>query len=443
VRASDDEENNDHQTGRSEGTPPFRSKKFRDRKRQNQFLLRAKYILLTYSQVDEDVFHPIEIKHLIDGLGGRCRIGREFHQNGGVHYHAFCVKDKRFISRDPRKFDIAGFHPNIEPILATPDKAWEYAIKDGNVIIDDVPERPVGRSKAGKKANDVYSNLIDTSTSANDMLKGCFKEDTRRAIYGFNAARSAAEWLFPVTKYSEYTPPPGLVYEYDEYPQIANWKQRYFCEYTPPALDTNQLPEAPPAEGDSVYSGEGGDVGSSISAGTSCTSLDALFGEGGELPRYDRPAELPKLILRPNQHRPRCLCIIGDSKLGKTLVARSFGPHSYFHGNWNVEQYNPDALYNIFDDIKGQLDGFDFRSFMGAQSDITVTDKYHKKRTVKNGKPAVYLSNFDPLTTRRGRENRDWLVANCTFVHITKPICNIARKALEDEIIDDALECLQ
>ncbi len=442
---SEDGDNVEAQTGRSGSVAAWGNQKFHDLKRKNQFLLRAKYLLLTYSQVDNDVFQPMEIKGLIDSMGGRCRIGRELHKDGGTHYHAFCVKEKRFVSRDPRRFDVDGHHPNIEPILRTPDRAWAYAVKDGDVVVDDVPERPIGRAKSAKssKHNEVWETSLEQSKSADDMLNYIVKGDPKRAICSFNNVYSACRHFFPRNEYSEYTAPPGLAYEFGPYPEIANWKQRYLGEHTTSEVDTHGVQESSTSETDSVYSGQDRSVGTASTAGS---SIDALFGEDCELARYEplpTPAAEPKEAhLNVNQPRPKCLVVVGPSRLGKTVVARSFGPHSYFHGNWSVEQYNPDGKYNIFDDIHGQLDGFSFKSFMGGQYDITVTDKYHKKKTIKNGKPCIYLSNFDPLTTRRGREHRDWLVANCIFVRITQPICNVARQALASDAIEDALMCM-
>jgi len=373
-------------------------------------------------------------------MGGRCRIGRETHpQTGGVHYHAFCIKEKRFVTRDTNKFDVAHHHPNIQPVLRTPEKAWAYAVKDGNVMVDEIPERPVGRSKGNKRSSkdEVWETALFTSTSAPGMINNLMKTDPKGTIRAFGNVERAARYWFPSEHYSEFTAPPGLNYEYGTYAEIPNWQQRYLPQHSATEINTNCASESSASETDSVFSGEGGSVGTS---GTAETTLDTLFEPDGELTRYAAPVTPdPLTSLNKHQARPKCLCIIGPSRLGKTLVARSWGVHSYFHGNWSVEQYNPNATYNVFDDIKGQLDGFDFKSFMGGQFDITVTDKYHKKKTVENGKPCVYLSNHDPLTTRRGREHRDWLVANCVFAYVDKPICNIARERLEAEAVENAL----
>jgi hypothetical protein len=60
----------------------------------------------------------------------------------------------------------------------------------------------------------------------------------------------------------------------------------------------------------------------------------------------------------------------------------------------------------------------------GAQQEFAVTDKYKKKRTIKNwGKPCIWLNNRNPLdvVASGGAEvqwKRDWLVANCVFVNL-------------------------
>jgi hypothetical protein len=100
---------------------------------------------------------------------------------------------------------------------------------------------------------------------------------------------------------------------------------------------------------------------------------------------------------------------------------------------WNLDEWDDSAIYNIFDDIPGQLNSFDYKGFLGAQHELTVADKYKKKRKIQNGKPCIYISNSDPLKTRKGKDDRDWLLANCIFVYVDTPLCNIARVNLQRE----------
>ena len=96
------------------------------------FRFAARYGLLTYAQSGElDPFRVVN--HLAD-LGAECIIGREDHADGGVHLHAFFMFERKFESRNVRVFDVDGCHPNIVRGYGTPEKGWDYATKDGDVV---------------------------------------------------------------------------------------------------------------------------------------------------------------------------------------------------------------------------------------------------------------------------------------------------------------------
>lgn len=65
----------------------------------------------------------------------------------------------------------------------------------------------------------------------------------------------------------------------------------------------------------------------------------------------------------------------------------------------DLSTFDPTASYIIFDD-------FDFQYFpnkkcwWGAQEEFTVTDKYTKKKTIRWGKPCIYLCNPDDDPSR-------------------------------------------
>ncbi len=95
------------------------------------FRFQAKYGLLTYAQ--SDGLDPLQIVNHLGNLGAECIVGRELHDDGGTHYHAFFMFDRKFQSRNPRVFDIDSYHPNILRGRKTPAAMYEYAIKDGDV----------------------------------------------------------------------------------------------------------------------------------------------------------------------------------------------------------------------------------------------------------------------------------------------------------------------
>jgi len=112
--------------------------------------------------------------------------------------------------------------------------------------------------------------------------------------------------------------------------------------------------------------------------------------------------------------------LVGPTRLGKTLWARSLGSHAYFGGLFSMEE-SLDADYAIFDDMQGGLEFFHaYKFWLGAQAQFYVTDKYKGKQLVNWGKPSIYLHNRDPREDKGA--DIEWLEGNCVFVFITTPI---------------------
>lgn len=84
----------------------------------------------------------------------------------------------------------------------------------------------------------------------------------------------------------------------------------------------------------------------------------------------------------------------------------------YFNMYFNLESWNPDAEYAIFDDFDDWSKWFSYKQWLGAQKEFTVTDKYRKKMNISWGKPTILLSNEIPLF-----KDQNWIDKNCiTFV---------------------------
>nr|QXN75629.1 MAG: replication associated protein [Genomoviridae sp.] len=126
--------------------------------------------------------------------------------------------------------------------------------------------------------------------------------------------------------------------------------------------------------------------------------------------------------------RPRSLILWGESKLGKTIWARSLGKHIYCCMQFNVDDVKADlqeAQYAIFDDIQGNFQFFpSYKGWLGAQHQFTVTDKYKGKTTINWGRPSIWLSNDDPEEV--GHVDLNWLRKNCVIVKITESIVELA-----------------
>ncbi|QCS35903.1 replication-associated protein [Capybara genomovirus 11] len=142
----------------------------------------------------------------------------------------------------------------------------------------------------------------------------------------------------------------------------------------------------------------------------------------------------------PVEGRMRSLVLYGPSRLGKTVWARSLGPHVYSMGIVSGKlllRDAPGAAYAVFDDMRGGIGYFhSWKEWLGAQSVVTVKELYRDPVQLVWGRPCIWLANRDPrlelwaeLTDRSASSKRDmiqsdvdWLEANCVFVELHEPI---------------------
>ena len=75
---------------------------------------------------------------------------------------------------------------------------------------------------------------------------------------------------------------------------------------------------------------------------------------------------------------------------------------------FNLDSWNPDAEYAVFDDWEDWTRFYNYKCWLGAQHEFTVSDKYRKKQQIRWGKPAIVLSNELPLF-----KDQDWIDKNC------------------------------
>ena len=76
------------------------------------------------------------------------------------------------------------------------------------------------------------------------------------------------------------------------------------------------------------------------------------------------------------------------------------GDFSYFKNVWNVDNWEGLPPFTVMDDMDAQDEGKGlsfswFKPWFGAQDSMTVTDKYRPKTDILNGKPLIWLNNFD------------------------------------------------
>nr|AGV02065.1 AC1 protein [Okra leaf curl virus-[India:Mau:2012]]QFR98244.1 AC1 [Okra enation leaf curl virus] len=128
--------------------------------------------------------------------------------------------------------------------------------------------------------------------------------------------------------------------------------------------------------------------------------------------------------------RPLSLVLEGDSRTGKTMWARSLGPHNYLCGHLDLSPkvYSNDAWFNIIDDVDPHYLK-NFKEFMGAQRDWQSNTKYGKPVQIKGGIPTIFLCNPGPnasykefLDEEKNSALKAWALKNAAFVFLTEPL---------------------
>nr|QIH45312.1 replication protein [Ageratum yellow vein China virus] len=128
--------------------------------------------------------------------------------------------------------------------------------------------------------------------------------------------------------------------------------------------------------------------------------------------------------------RPMSIVIEGDSRTGKTMWARSLGPHNYLcgHLDLNPKVYNNNAWYNVIDDVDPHYLKH-FKEFMGAQKNWQSNTKYGKPVQIKGGIPTIFLCNPGPnssykefLDDEKNSALKNWSLKNAIFVTLESPL---------------------
>nr|AWQ13215.1 replication associated protein [Tomato leaf curl Kerala virus] len=129
-------------------------------------------------------------------------------------------------------------------------------------------------------------------------------------------------------------------------------------------------------------------------------------------------------------NRPISVVIEGDSRTGKTMWARSLGPHNYLCGHLDLSPkvYNNDAWYNVIDDVDPHYLKH-FKEFMGAQRDWQSNTKYGKPVKLKAEFPLSPSAIQDPTPAiksswmkKRISALKNWALKNAIFVTLEGPL---------------------
>ena len=180
------------------------------------FQLNSRYVLLTYAQCGE--LDPWKINTLLSGLGAECIIGREHHRDEGIHLHAFVDFGRKFRTRNPRFADVEDCHPNIQPFGRTPEKGWDYAIKDGEVVAGGL-----GRPERGEVsgAGDPWT-IVANATDCVEFWCMVRELAPRALLTNFTSLRAYADWNFRPQK-RPYSTPAEVSFDLSGYPELSEW----------------------------------------------------------------------------------------------------------------------------------------------------------------------------------------------------------------------------
>lgn len=125
--------------------------------------------------------------------------------------------------------------------------------------------------------------------------------------------------------------------------------------------------------------------------------------------------------------RPKCLVLVGPSRLGKTQWARSLGRHMYWRGLTNVTAWDKEAKYLIFDDIEWKFIP-QKKSLLTCMGEATVTDKYRAKKTVVVDKVAIVLCNEFDIDLI---EDSSYWKKNICVVRINEPLFDNSQSSIK------------
>ena len=183
------------------------------------FLFQAKYGLLTYAQCGELDPHAV-VCHL-GNLGAECIVARENHAASGVHLHAFFMFEREFRTRNERCFDVDGKHPNIVRGYGTPEKGYDYTIKEGDVVGGGL-DRPSGGRVP--KDGSVWTQLV-LAGNREEFFELCAVLAPRALLCSFTSLRCYADWKFRPEP-EPYEHPVGLQFSTGGYPGLDHWVQQ-------------------------------------------------------------------------------------------------------------------------------------------------------------------------------------------------------------------------
>lgn len=182
----------------------------------------AKFLLLTYAQIP-DVFCatlPLSVVSRGSDLGAEVLVSREYHRDGGIHFHVFVdFGGRKYSTRDARAWDVEGFHPNIERVGRTPEKAYDYVIKDGDIVAGGAT-RPEPTGRDGGQSSD-WEWIVDAQTR-DEFFERIRERQPKSLVTAFSNVSKFADWAYRVEA-APYHHRDDFTFELEGYPVLRDW----------------------------------------------------------------------------------------------------------------------------------------------------------------------------------------------------------------------------
>ncbi|BAA25580.1 unnamed protein product [Miscanthus streak virus - [Japan 98]] len=135
-----------------------------------QFFLTYPHCNLTPSELMKELF-----SRLTEKIPGYIKVSQEFHKDGDPHLHVLIQLNTKLCTRNPKFFDVQGFHPNIQPVRDA-EKVFGYISKT-NGDSDEMGELQLRNKKPEKPTRDQrMAMIIASSTNRNEYLSMVRKE---------------------------------------------------------------------------------------------------------------------------------------------------------------------------------------------------------------------------------------------------------------------------
>ena len=125
--------------------------------------------------------------------------------------------------------------------------------------------------------------------------------------------------------------------------------------------------------------------------------------------------------------RPEGCFVSGRAKCGKTSFFMCFGNPCYWCNTWNYDAYESKPAFNMFDDFDGSYDlkgnqihnSFHLmKPWFGGQDIVTISGKFKTPKTVVNGRPCVFVSNYSFNERFENESDRQYIKDCCTVIDL-------------------------